>query len=497
MKLSGAHLIKEHKGPDGPEPAGGQRTPHSKPWTHLLFGTGDELSDGLGAVRFGHGQSFWARTEEGKPAVGEAWRTGYASRMAKLRAVKGMNDILPAEAARWVHIESRFFDWVARYGFAQVRTPIVEPTALFHRSIGDATDIVEKEMYTFEDKGSKSLTLRPEGTASCARAYLEHNIQSLEPVTKWAYSGPMYRRERPARGRYRQFHQLGCEVYGEAGPHVDAEMIDLVVAFLADIGVGDIEVLVNSLGDDDARTRYREALLAFLTPHADKLSEDSQRRLQRNPLRVLDSKAPQDQEIAKEAPQILDYLSDEDRAHFDELEVTLKALGTPYRVEPRLVRGLDYYTRTLFEIRGSGGELGAQSAVCGGGRYDGMIRELGGPKTPAIGFAMGIERLLLCMGDTDAASRLDAFMVVHDRALRAQATQISQRMRRAGLRVDADLRGGSMKSQFRRADKSGARFALVLGDSEASAGTIQVKDLEKSSQDELSIDDAIVRMNER
>lgn len=418
----------------------------------------------------------------------------YALRMKKLRAVKGMNDILPPQSARWHRLESTFREVVGRYGFGEVRTPLVEPTALFVRSIGEATDIVEKEMYTFDDRSEKSLTLRPEGTASCARAYLEHNVQSLEPVSKWSYLGPMYRRERPARGRYRQFYQLGCEIYGDGGPYVDAELIDLVVELLGAIGVTDIEVLINSLGYEDTRDRYREALLAYLRPHAASLSEDSQRRLERNPLRVLDSKSPQDQAIAEQAPSILDFLAPDDVEHFDGLKASLDALETPYRVEPRLVRGLDYYTRTLFEVRGRGGDLGAQNALCGGGRYDRMIAELGGQQTPAIGFAMGIERILLCMADAETEPQLDGFMVVQRPELRAQATRVAQTLRRGGLRVEVDLRGTSMKSQFRRADKSDARFALILGPAEAEAGTVQVKELATGEQTELAIADAVTRM---
>ena len=414
--------------------------------------------------------------------------------MKKLRAVKGMNDILPPQSARWHRLESTFREVVGRYGFGEVRTPLVEPTALFVRSIGEATDIVEKEMYTFDDRSEKSLTLRPEGTASCARAYLEHNVQSLEPVSKWSYLGPMYRRERPARGRYRQFYQLGCEIYGDGGPYVDAELIDLVVELLGAIGVTDIEVLINSLGYEDTRDRYREALLAYLRPHAASLSEDSQRRLERNPLRVLDSKSPQDQAIAEQAPSILDFLAPDDVEHFDGLKASLDALETPYRVEPRLVRGLDYYTRTLFEVRGRGGDLGAQNALCGGGRYDRMIAELGGQQTPAIGFAMGIERILLCMADAETEPQLDGFMVVQRPELRAQATRVAQTLRRGGLRVEVDLRGTSMKSQFRRADKSDARFALILGPAEAEAGTVQVKELATGEQTELAIADAVTRM---
>ena len=310
--------------------------------------------------------------------------------MNPLRAVKGMNDVLPEAMSRWHRVEECFRSFGARYGFGELRFPVVEPTSLFVRGIGDATDIVEKEMYTFTDKGEQSLTLRPEGTASAARAYIQHTVHAREPVTKWIYRGPMYRRERPAKGRYRQFYQLGAEVFGDPGPLVDAELIDFLVAFLTDVGVKDIAVLVNSLGSPATRSRYREALLAYLDPHRNDLSEDSQRRIDRNPLRVLDSKAAADQAVAAEAPTILDYLDEDDQAHFDGLRSGLDAVRVPYEIDPRLVRGLDYYSRTSFEIKGRGGQLGAQDTICGGGRYDGLVEALGGPPTPAIGFAIGL-----------------------------------------------------------------------------------------------------------
>ncbi len=415
--------------------------------------------------------------------------------MAKLRTVKGMNDVLPGEIERWHRLEQAFRDRAERYGFAEVRTPLVEHTELFERGIGEATDIVDKEMYTFTDKAGegksgKRLTLRPEGTASCVRAYLQHNVQGQEPVTKWYYLGPMYRRERPAKGRYRQFYQAGCEVYGDPGPYVDAELIDMLVGLLGELGVRDVEVLINSLGGATTRTRYREALLAYLRPRAAELSEDSQRRLERNPLRVLDSKAPQDQEIAAGAPRVLDFLSDEDAAHFDGLRATLDALGTPYTVEPRLVRGLDYYTRTLFEVRGRGGELGAQNALCGGGRYDDMIAQLGGKPTPAIGFALGIERLLLAMGPADAEAGLDAFLAAQRPEDRPAVLVLARTLREAGLRVETDLRGNSLKSQLRRADKSGARFAVVLGEAEQTQGTAKVTDLRQQNAERREIPQA-------
>ncbi len=418
--------------------------------------------------------------------------------MSTIRAVKGMNDVLPEEMPRWRRLEDAFRAKVEAHGFGEVRTPIVEPTALFVRSIGETTDIVEKEMYTFSDKAEKSLTLRPEGTASCVRAYLEANAGAKQPVNKWYYLGPMYRRERPAKGRYRQFYQAGCEIYGDPGPYCDAEMIDMVVSLLAELGIVDLEVLVNSLGGPATRARYRDALTAYLAPHRAKLSEDSQRRLDTNPLRVLDSKAPEDQEITAGAPSILELLDAEDAAHFDGLRATLDRLGTPYRVEPRLVRGLDYYTRTLFEVQGRGGELGAQNALLGGGRYDGMIEELGGPSTPAIGFAMGIERLLLAMPVAEAAPAIDAMVLAARPELRVEATLISRDLRRAGLRVENDLRGTSLKSQLRRADKAGAKVALIVGDDELARGVVQWKRLVgESAQGEVprdGIGDAVKRI---
>lgn len=404
----------------------------------------------------------------------------------QIRAVKGMNDILPEEMPRWHRLERAFREHVERYGFAEVRTPIVEPTSLFVRSIGEATDIVEKEMYTFTDRGDDSLTLRPEGTASAVRAYIEHTVSARQPVTKWYYLGPMYRRERPAKGRYRQFYQAGLEVYGDPGPFVDAEIIDLATRFVTALGITGVEVMVNSLGSGETRTRYRDALLAHLLPHRASLSEDSQRRLDTNPLRILDSKDPRDIELTASAPSILDFLSDEDRAHWDGLRAALDALGTPYVVEPRLVRGLDYYTRTLFEVKGNTG--GAQNAILGGGRYDNMVASLGGPDTPAIGLAMGIERLLMTMPETVAPAALDAVVLVASATLRTQAAVLARDLRVAGLRVESDLRGTSLKSQLRRADKLGARVALIVGESESARGVVQWKDLAKSESGEVAFE---------
>ncbi len=414
--------------------------------------------------------------------------------MIELRAVKGMNDVLPDEIARWHRVESLFRETARRYGYGEVRTPLVEPTPLFVRSIGEATDIVSKEMYTFVDKGDDMLTLRPEGTASAVRAYIEHGIHAKEPIAKWYYLGQMFRRERPARGRLRQFSQVGLECFGDPGPHIDAEMIDMVVGLLEALGVVDVEVLVNSLGTTETRERYREALLAFLTPHREGLSEESQKRLGTNPLRVLDSKSPADQEICKAAPSILDYLGDGDRAHFAELQKTLDALGTPYRVEPKLVRGLDYYSRTLFEIQGRGGELGAQNALCGGGRYDGLVKTLGGPDVPSIGFAMGIERILLALPAEAKPASLDVAVAVASEELRTEACVLLRELRRAGLAADADLRGQSLKSQLRRADRLSAKAVLVMGPAEHEKGVVQLKNMGSHQSGEVPRSEVVARV---
>jgi histidyl-tRNA synthetase len=416
--------------------------------------------------------------------------------MSSLRAVKGMNDVLPDEIARWHRVESLFRETARRYGYGEVRTPLVEPTALFVRSIGEATDIVSKEMYTFVDKGDDMLTIRPEGTASAVRAYVEHGVHAKEPLAKWYYLGPMFRRERPARGRLRQFSQAGLECFGDPGPHIDAEMIDMVVGLLEALGVVDVEVLVNSLGTDETRERYRAALLGFLTPHREKLSEESQKRLETNPLRVLDSKSPADQEICAGAPSILDYLGDGDRAHFAELQKTLDALGTRYRVEPRLVRGLDYYSRTLFEIQGRGGELGAQNALCGGGRYDGLVKSLGGPDVPSIGFAMGIERILLALPKTETPASVDVAVAVADEGLRTEACVLLRELRRAGLAADADLRGQSLKSQLRRADRLSAKAVLVMGPAEQAKGVVQLKNMASHQASEVARGEVVLRVAE-
>jgi len=403
-------------------------------------------------------------------------------KVMEFRAVKGMNDILPDEVGRLALVEAAFRRVVELYGFSEVRTPLLEPTELFARSTGETSEIVEKQMFTLQ-RESESLTLRPEGTPGVTRAFLNHSVHAKEPVTRWYYVGAMFRAERPQRGRSRQFHQAGCEVYGDAGPVVDAELIDMLVGFLTELGIADVQVRVNSIGGPGTRAKYREALLGYLTPLREKLSEHAQKRLADNPLRILDSKDPRDQEAVAGAPSILDCLEPEDLAHWDGFRAALDALGTPYVVSPGLVRGLDYYTRSLFELVSNQGELGAQNTLLGGGRYDGLVRELGGPKLPAVGFAIGLERLLLASPLLAPVKAARCFLAPLGTAALHESLRLGRELRAAGVGADVDGRGGSMKSMLRRADSLGARVCLVIGESELTSGQVQVKDLASHSQE--------------
>jgi histidyl-tRNA synthetase len=401
-----------------------------------------------------------------------------------------MNDVLPDEIGRWQRVERAYLRTMSLHGFREIRTPYVEPTGLFVRAIGETTDVVEKEMYSFEHHG-EALTLRPEGTASAARAYIEHSVHAKEPVTRWWYGGPMFRAERPQRGRYRQFYQLGAEIFGDPGPGCDAEMIDMLVGFLRELAVPDLQVLVNTLGGPATRGLYRDALVQHLTPKAADLSPESQRRLSTNPLRILDSKDPRDQVAVKDAPTIHDFLGDDDREHFRKLLAHLDALGTPYAVDRRLVRGLDYYTRTLFEIKGASEKLGAGSTLVGGGRYDNMIADLGGPQVPAIGFAAGLERLLIASELQAPANAIDAVIAPLGDAAITAGLALARDLRAKGIRCEIDTRGSGLKAQLRRANTVGARVVLILGDSELAEGTVQVKDLDAHSQETMPRDQAL------
>lgn len=408
----------------------------------------------------------------------------------KLRAVKGMNDLLPDETRRWQRLEHAFRRTVEAYGYEELRTPVLEQKELFEKSTGETSEVVQKQMFTLERSG-ETLALRPEGTPSAARVYIGQSMHAREPVTRWYYLGPMFRAEQPQRGRYRQFHQAGCELYGDAGPVCDAEMIDMLYRLLVGLGIPGVQVSINSLGGPGARTVYRERLRAFFEPKRAELSPHAQDRLSDNPLRILDSKDPRDQAASAGAPVLLDVLDEDDQKHWRGLLAALDALGTPYVVDPRLVRGLDYYTRTCFELTAQTGELGSQNALLGGGRYDGMVESLGGPKTPAIGFAMGLERILLALGETALEREDFCFIAPLGERAALQGLGLARTLRERGLRVELDGRGNSLKSMLRRANTMGARWCLVFGDAELERNIVQLKDLTAHQQRELSLEDAV------
>ena len=420
------------------------------------------------------------------------------SKAQKLSAVKGMNDILPAavprteklpSSERWQWFESAVRKVLARYGYQYLLTPVVEPTALFVRGLGEVTDIVEKEMYSFTDAmNGDQLTLRPEGTAGVVRAMIEHNALYNGPLRLWT-AGPMFRHERPQKGRYRQFHQLDVEALGFAGPDVDAEMILVARALWRELGLVEgqhVRLEINSLGQSAERRAHRDALVRYFEDHADALDEDARRRLHSNPLRILDSKNPAMQALIEGAPQLMDFLGAESRAHFDAVRAALDAVGLAYRINPRLVRGMDYYNLTVFEWVTD--QLGSQGTVCGGGRYDGLIAQLGGKSAPAVGFGLGIERLLLLAQELDLpmpSSAADAYAVVPPGTPLAPVVATLEALRAQGVRVIQHAGGadgvGSMKSQFKKADASGARHALVFGSEELARGQVLVKALRDGS----------------
>ncbi len=398
--------------------------------------------------------------------------------VTRLAGVKGMNDILPAEAGRWERLEETVAAWARSYGYQRIRTPIVEPTALFARGLGQVTDIVEKEMYSFEDAlNGEHLTLRPEMTAGVVRAVIEHNLLHDGPKRLW-YFGPMFRHERPQRGRYRQFHQVGIEALGFAGPDVDVEVIAMCQRLWDDLDLKDLRLQVNSIGDAAERARHRQDLVDYFSRHEQALDADSRRRLQSNPLRILDSKNPAMQSLIEAAPRLLDYLDGASREHFEGVRAGLADLGIPAEVNPRLVRGMDYYNRTVFEWVTD--KLGAQATVCGGGRYDPLVEMLGGKPAPACGFAIGVERLLdLCVqaGSLESPAAVDVYVVSSGAGTTSMALRASEQLRSAGFDVLMHAGGGSFKSQFRRADASGARIALVIGEDELARGEVGVKRL--------------------
>jgi len=420
--------------------------------------------------------------------------------MAKhFQSIRGMHDILPAYSPAWQQLETALRNILQSYGYREIRTPIVEKTELFKRSIGEVTDIVEKEMYTFADRNGDSLTLRPEGTASCVRAGIEHGLLHNQQQRLW-YQGPMFRHERPQKGRYRQFHQIGVETYGIAGAEIDAELIAMTARFWNHLGIENVKLELNTLGSSESRQQYRDVLVDYFSGHRQLLDEDSLRRLETNPLRILDSKNPDLTEVISAAPVLLDSLDAESKEHFACLTELLDEMSIVYTVNPRLVRGLDYYTKTVFEWITTA--LGAQGTICAGGRYDGLVGQLGGRETPAAGFALGVERLLELIhpdGLDSVKQKLDVyFLTMGDGTLRA-AMQLTERLRDAlpDLRIMLNAGGGGFKAQMKRADKSLARYALILGEDELQAGQVSLKDLRDAAQGQqlLTFDEIVDYLN--
>ena len=418
-----------------------------------------------------------------------------------INAIRGMNDILPDSISYWHHLESVVRNTVANYGYKEIRMPIVEQTNLFARSIGASTDIIEKEMYSFEDRNGEGLSLRPEGTAGCVRAGIEHGLLYNQEQRLW-YMGPLFRYERPQKGRYRQFHQMGAEVFGLAGPDIDAELILLTARIWKNLGIEHLVRLeINSLGSSEARQKYKETLVEYFSANKSLLDEDSLRRLESNPLRILDSKNPALQELIEAAPSLLDNLDEESAEHFSQLRKRLDSAGIEYRVNTRLVRGLDYYNRTVFEWITDA--LGAQGAVCGGGRYDGLVSQLGGKDTPAVGFAMGLERLVALLveleGKQSFEDEIGLYMARMGEKAEIKALLLAEDLRNElpGLKILTHCGTGNFKKQLKKADKSGASLCLILGDDELAENNVTIKFLrERREQIEISIDDLSAWLND-
>ena len=408
--------------------------------------------------------------------------------MGSIQALRGTRDILPEEVGYWQNVEAIAQQILNRAAYQEIRPPIFERTELFERGIGEATDVVGKEMYTFNDRATppRSITLRPEGTAGVLRSFIQNNLYATGGVQRLWYTGPMFRYENPQAGRQRQFHQLGVEVLGSADPRADVEVIAIATDILQTLGLKDLRLDINSVGNPEDRPRYRQALVDYLTPYKDELDPDSQDRLTRNPLRILDSKDERTQKIVEAAPSILDYLGMDSRRHLEKVQQLLTDVGIRYQLNPRLVRGLDYYTYTAFEIQSD--DLGAQATVCAGGRYDGLVAQLGGPQTPGVGWGMGLERLILLLQKLQPPPRpaLDFYMVSRGEAAEAQALQLAQKLRQAGFAVELDLSGSAFGKQFKRADRSGAVACFVLGDAEAESKTVNLKWLKSGEQQAIA-----------
>jgi histidyl-tRNA synthetase len=407
-----------------------------------------------------------------------------------LSTVKGMNDILSPEVSKWQYVEEKARGVLEAFAYRELRTPILEYTPLFIRSVGETTEVVEKQMYTFDDRDGTSVTMRPEGTAPAVRAYMGRAQWNRESVTRWYYMGPMFRHERQQRGRLRQFHQIGAEVFGIAGPSIDAELIAMLTGLLAELGLDPkgLEVAINTLGEPEERTAYREALRAFFTENVSSLDEDSRRRIETNPLRIFDSKDESTQKVVARAPLLFDHLGEASRQHFATVQRLLEGLGVASQHDPRLVRGLDYYTGTIFELKAQVGNLGSQNTICGGGRYDRLVESMGGPRTPALGFGMGVERVLLAMTEEAESFEpaLALFIAPMDDKARAWALPVAQRLRLSGIRVEIEHRDVRLGNQLKRADKLRARLALIVGENELATGKLALKDLATGQQHEVT-----------
>ena len=411
-------------------------------------------------------------------------------------APRGTKDILPDSIGQWTYVEGKVREICQRFGYKEIRTPLFEHTELFQRGIGDTTDVVEKEMYTFMDRGGRSITLRPENTAAAVRAYLQNKLYADNALTKLFYIGSMFRYDRPQAGRYREFHQFGVEALGEINPAVDAEIIILAVRFLESLGLKNLELSLNSVGCPKCRPVYREKLQEFFRDKKDGLCEDCQSRYDRNPMRILDCKNEQCQKLSVGAPEITDCLCEECQEHFSKVQAYLKTAGISFKLDPRLVRGLDYYTKTAFEVKYA--PLGAQSAVAGGGRYDGLIEEIGGSPTPAVGFAVGLERVLLALEQQkllpEMSDAVDVFVVALGEAAQTAAFQLLMELRAAGLSAAMDFAGRSMKAQMKHANKANARFVAILGEDEVREGAVTLRDMQSSEQEKVTREEIINKL---
>jgi len=411
-----------------------------------------------------------------------------------IRSIKGTQDILPKESIKWQSLEDTIRKITSHYGYQEIRTPAFEQTKLFSRGVGEETDIVSKEMYSWTDQGGENLTLKPELTAPVARAYIQHNLGGVSPVNKLYYIDALFRRERPQKGRYRQFHQFGVEAFGSEHPEIDAEVIALAISIFKSVGLDSLQLNLNSIGSPECRKNYRAALQEFLKPHFSNLTETSQKRFNNNPLRILDTKAPHEIKILEDAPNISNYWTNEDETHFNEVIKYLDILKIEYELMPRLVRGLDYYTRTTFEITSS--DLGAQDALCGGGRYDGLVEMLGGKPTPGIGFAAGMERVLLAMKSNQSnKNKVQIYIVGLGDNARTTVIKLAEELRHQNLATEFDVLRRSLKAQLREANKMSVKYAIIIGDKELESNQLEVKDFSTGNQQKIALNKIVEHMN--